>query len=235
MATFIAAYGAYIAVAATVAAAAVSTYAAVQQSQAAADAAEDQGRVTAELARRQAEAIDVESEQRARESELIAQRKLDEAKIIADTAAFDERQQRRRIALALGGRRAATAASGVAIDVGTPLIQEIDLVQQGELEALTIQRAGAIAINERGFESGLSRYEAEATRISGRFASSLARFEGETQGALLRRRAGAIRSQIPLQIASGAASAVSSGFGAYYTTQYARQPKPSALRDISFG
>ena len=150
-------YAAVIVAVAAVASAAVTTYAAVQASQQQADI----------------------------QSSIKKQKELD-AEAARDSAAFMERQERRRLGLLLGKQQAISAASGVDISVGSPLLQEIDFVQQAELEALNVRRGGALAAGERTFES------------------RIARFQGETA-----------RRAIPLQIASGAFSAASSGALAY--------------------
>ena len=52
----------------------------------------------------------------------------------------DERMQRRRTAQLMGSQRAAMAASGVALDEGSPLSILADTAELGELDALTIRR-----------------------------------------------------------------------------------------------
>jgi hypothetical protein len=182
----------YVAAAAAIIGAGVAAYSAVE-------ASEERGR----QAKRQRQ-LDIQQ----------AERRKEEAEIIKDTAAFEERQHRRQLALMLGKQRAGFAAAGYAGDIGTPLSYEIDLVKEGELEALSLRRAGAIGSRERLIESDISLFQANTAHFAQRSA--------------LR--------QIPLQIAGGVAGAVSSGVGAYTTTQYYRRPRGrTATSDIYYG
>jgi hypothetical protein len=154
-------YASAIATVVAVAGAAVSTYAAVKQ-----------------------------SEQTAALSESIRKQKLQEAQQASETAAFEETQHRRKIALLMGKEEAILAAAGVATTSGTPLIQEIDLARQGELEALSIRRGGQIQAGGASFEAGIAKYRRDVSR-----------------------------GAVPLQIVGGALSAASAGFTTSYLTR----------------
>lgn len=123
---------AYVAATAAVVGAGISTYSAIEQ------ANQQQ-----ELAK---------SEKQAREIE---------AQAALDTAAFEEKQHRRRIALLRGEQQAAYAAAGYDTTSGTPLVQDIDLAQQGELEALAIKRAGRMAANVGQYEASIAGWRGE--------------------------------------------------------------------------
>jgi len=92
-----------------------------------------------------------------------AQKKID-AENARNSAAFEEAQSRRQTALLLGKQRAIVAASGVDPGVGSPIIQEIDLIQQAELEALNIRRYGRLQAGARTFEAGIAKYQASRAR-----------------------------------------------------------------------
>ena len=154
----------WVIVAAAVLSAAASTYAAVQQS--------EQNAAMARATRKQRET---------------------EAAQAADAAMFEERQHRRRIAILLGKQQAIFAASGVDPSSGSPLVQQIDLIKQGEIEALNIRAGGSLESSERMFEAGLAKY-----------------------------RARTLKSQVPLQIASGVTSAVA-GAGVAYSRYQTRR------------
>ena len=160
---------AIVAIAVSVAAAAVSTYASVKS-----------------------------SEQQAAMAKSVQKQKEIERQAAIDAAAFEETQQRRRTALLLGSQRAIEAASGVETTTGSPLIQEIDLVKQGELEALNIRQAGTMQAGARQFEANIARYRAETAK-----------------------------GAIPLQIAGGVLQAASSGYSTYQLSKYGSYRAPS--------
>ena len=89
-----------------------------------------------------------------------------EAEVAQENAAFAEQQHRRRVRLLAGEQRALLAASGVDTTSGTPLVNDIDLATQGELEALMIRRGGIAAGEERTFEAGLLGRRARSLRSS---------------------------------------------------------------------
>lgn len=131
------------------------------------------------------------SRQQANLQKGIKKQKEQEAITAEETAEFNERQHRRKIAMLLGQQRAGFAAGGYDVEGGTPLAFEIDLVKEGELEALAIKREGAIAGGERRFEAGVAQFARRA----------------------------AIRQQ-PLQIAGGVLGAAASGISTYSTVSY---------------
>lgn len=134
----------------------------------------------------------VEARQRQEEeANKIAEEKVKESKIVKDNAAYAEQQHRRRIALLAGKQAAVTAAAGVSLTNGSPLVAEIDLAEQGEMEALTLKRGGQIESNARLFEA------------------RLAKFRGDTA-----------RGQIPYDIATGALTAASGATSSYSSYNY---------------
>lgn len=167
----------YAAAAAAVIGAGVSTYSAVQQS--------EQNASMAKAAQRQREK---------------------EAAIASDNAAFEERQHRRRISLLLGQQQAVYAAAGVDPTSGSPLLQQIDTIKQGEIEALGIRSGGSIDSSERMFEAGMAKYQVRA-----------------------------FKAQIPLQIASGVASATYGAASAYSKFGTTRTPRKSVIGSWSGG
>jgi len=126
------------------------------------------------------------SEQQAAMAKAIQKQKDLEAQQASETAQFEEVQARRRLRMLAGRLEAEQAASGIDISQGTPLIQELDLAKQSELEALSIRRAGAQAASGSEFESSIARYQ-------GRVA----------------------RAQIPLEIGSGVLQAAAGATRAY--------------------
>lgn len=141
------------------------------------------------------------SEQQADLAKAEKKQRESEAQSVQETAAFEEKQHRRRIALLRGKQQAAFAAAGFDTTSGTPLLEEIDLVQQGELEALNIRRAGKISAN-------ISQFEANVAGWRGRNAERA----------------------IPLQIASGALQAGSGVASSYGDYSYYKQRKTVAGR-----
>lgn len=141
----------------------------------------------AKAARRQAQEQErvAESETAAAEMEAVSTR---------EAAFFEEQQSRRRSALLLGRQRARTAASGLAVTSGSPLLLELDSIRQAEIEALTIRRSGESV--------------AEARFLAGRVRASQARF----QAGMSRLQARAIRRQIPGILIGGGLQAAAGGF-----------------------
>lgn len=93
-----------------------------------------------------------------------------EAESVRQSAAFEERQFRRRINLLLGKQRAIAAASGTDPSSGSPLLAELDNVRQAELEALNIRRTGEVGASSREFEARLAKMRAGFLRTQGQFA-----------------------------------------------------------------
>jgi hypothetical protein len=164
---------AWAAVAVAVVGAGVGTYAAVQQSQQQADLAK-----------------------------AVQKQKDIEAQTAVETAAFEETQHRRRIKLLMGQQEATYAASGLDPSQGTPLMRDIDLAKQGELEALSIRRGGSI-------EAASSRFEA-----------NIAKFQ-----------AGVYTNRIPYQVAGGVLQGTAAGLSAYSAARGRQTRKPSVLSD----
>lgn len=107
----------------------------------------------------------VEARQRAAdEADAMAEQKQNEAQVARDAAAFEEQQHRRRIALVLGKQTAVTAAAGVSVLSQSALDAELDLVMQGELEALNIRQGGKVESQAREFEARLAKYRADTQR-----------------------------------------------------------------------
>ena len=87
-----------------------------------------------------------------------------EAQSARESAAYEERQFRRRAALLIGKQNALAAATGLDISSGSPLIAELDTVQQTELEALNIRRTGAVSASSKEFEARLSNLRGSYAR-----------------------------------------------------------------------
>ena len=105
-----------------------------------------------------------QAEQQADEQKAVFKQKQIEAQAAQESAAYEERQQRRQIAFALGKQQAITAAAGLSTTDGTPFLQELDLVAQGELEALSIRRHGRLASSVSEFEGNIARYRRETAK-----------------------------------------------------------------------
>ena len=89
-----------------------------------------------------------------------------EAQSAREAAAYEETQFRRRASLLLGKQRAIAAASGVDVSTGSPLLAELDTIQQTELEALNIRRTGAVSASSKEFEARLSNLRGAYARGS---------------------------------------------------------------------
>ena len=94
----------------------------------------------------------------------LQQQKELEARVAKENAEFDEQQHRRRVRMLQGEQSAMLAAAGVDTASGTPLINDVDIATQGELEALMIKRRGIAGGEERTFESELLGRRARALR-----------------------------------------------------------------------
>jgi hypothetical protein len=103
-----------------------------------------------------------------------------EARSVQAQAQFDETQTRRRNALMLGDANKQTAASGVSMSSGSPLLHELDRIKQSEIEALNIRRQGQNAVASLNFQRRLVRRQIPF-QIAGGVAQSgsiLSRFAG---------------------------------------------------------
>lgn len=128
------------------------------------------------------------------EAEAVADSKRNEAQAARESAAFQERQHRRRMALLLGKQTAVTAAAGVSLLSGSAIGAEIDLAEQAELEALNIRRGGKIESEARLFEARIAKFRADTAR-----------------------------GQVPFDIASGVLSAASGVTSAYSDYKYGQR------------
>lgn len=90
-----------------------------------------------------------------------------QSRTIADNAAFEERQFRRKAKLDAGSNVATAAASGVDITRGSPLFAELDFAKQTEIEAQSIRRAGKIGSDAKKFESRMTRRQIPFDIING--------------------------------------------------------------------
>ena len=90
-----------------------------------------------------------------------------EAASIQQKAAFDEQQSRRRTLFLMGKTRAITAAGGVALDRGSPLVTDLDNTRQAEIEALNIRRTGELGAQSRDYEATLSKLSIPGTILAG--------------------------------------------------------------------
>jgi len=93
-----------------------------------------------------------------------------EAESARQSAAYEETQYRRRLALLLGKQGAIAGASGLDITSGSPLTMELDNARQGELEALNVKRTGDVGASAREFEARMARQRAVFAGQSGGFA-----------------------------------------------------------------
>jgi len=125
-ASTIIAVAAVVGVAAALAGAGVATYSAVHQAQ--------------------------ESEKQARN---LKHRREREALLAEQNAEIAASQHQRRMRLLAGEQQSTLAAAGLSTTSGTPLVFDIDLATQGELETLLLKRQGALASEEKMFEAGI--------------------------------------------------------------------------------
>jgi len=144
-----------------------------------------------------------QSEQQAALAKAVQKQKDIEAQAATETAKFEETQHRRRITLLMGQQQATYAASGLDPSQGTPLIREIDLAKQGELEALSIRRGGSIEASSSRFEANIAKFQA-----------------------------GVYSSRMPLTIAGGVLQASAAGLDAYSTARGKQTRKPSVVSDL---
>ena len=91
--------------------------------------------------------------------------RLNEAESQRQSAAYEEHQFRKRLAILTGQQSSIAAATNLDPSQGTPLLLSLDTARQGELEALNIRKTGA--------ESAAgSELEARFARIRGDYAST---------------------------------------------------------------
>lgn len=93
------------------------------------------------------------------------QARLNEAESQRQSAAYEEHQFRRRLAILTGQQSSIAAATNLDPSQGTPLSLQLDTARQGELEALNIRKTGAQS-------AAASELEARFARIRGSYASS---------------------------------------------------------------
>ena len=99
-------------------------------------------------------------------------------------AEFEERQQRRINRLSQGEAIAKTAASGVVLSSGSPLLHELDRIKQGEIEALNIRGRGQTQAAQTRFQSRMTRRQIPFQILSGitGSASALTSYAGKGGG-----------------------------------------------------
>ena len=90
-----------------------------------------------------------------------------EARSIADQAAFDEQQYRRKASIAIGKQNAMGAASGLDITSGSPLFMELDNIRQAELDALNIRHQGALDVASKRFEARMAKAQIPGILLGG--------------------------------------------------------------------
>lgn len=115
----------------------ITAVSAIQQGEAAEDAAEHQARVA--------------------ENNAIAARQQ---------AEFDERQQREKARLALSAQRARAAKSGVLTE-GSPLFLNGATSEEAEIGALNIRRGGQLRANDYGAQAALGRFKGASAAQAG--------------------------------------------------------------------
>jgi len=85
-----------------------------------------------------------------------------EARSAEQVAAAEEAQDRRRTERIIAKQRAISAASGIDISSGSPLLQELDAAREAEISALTIRQRGAVQAQGLQGEASLGRFRARA-------------------------------------------------------------------------
>lgn len=85
-------------------------------------------------------------------------------------AAADEEELRMRNRRVLARQRALLGASGVEPAAGSPLFVAMDTAAEAELQALRIRDQGEVAATRLEQQAGLTRFDADITRASGRAA-----------------------------------------------------------------
>lgn len=109
-----------------------------------------------------------QAQQKAAKAE--AKMREQEAENFRQSAAYEERQYRRRIDILLGKQAAIGAAAGLDITSGSPLLMELANVRQKEMEAQNIRRTGAVNASAQEFEARLARYRARQFGQQGTYA-----------------------------------------------------------------
>ncbi|MHB8510229.1 MAG: hypothetical protein ACYDGR_16560 [Candidatus Dormibacteria bacterium] len=97
-----------------------------------------------------------------------------ESRSVVSQAAFDERQQRRQNAFAMGEANADTAAGGIDMTRGSPLLMQLDRAKQSEIQALSIRRSGQVQAMGLDWGARMARRQIPGQIVSG--------FTGGTQG-----------------------------------------------------
>lgn len=88
----------------------------------------------------------------------VAAKSLEQEAISTEQSALvQERQSRRDTAFTKGTANALTAASGLSLRSGSPLLMELDRVKQSEIEALSIRRSGQMQAASKRYEGRLQR------------------------------------------------------------------------------
>ena len=93
-----------------------------------------------------------------------------------DAAAFEEAQFRNRVRHVLGQQQAIGAAAGIETTTGSPLLNELDAVRQGELQALSIRQSGATRAYSQDFAAAEADFMARYAqgRVPGIIAGGVA-------------------------------------------------------------
>lgn len=107
-----------------------------------------------------------------------------EARSIADQAAFDEQQYRRKASIAIGKENAMGAASGLDITSGSPLFMELDNIRQAELDALNIRHQGQLGVASKQFQARMAKAQIPGIIMGGmaKSGSTLSSWWGSRQG-----------------------------------------------------
>lgn len=106
-----------------------------------------------------------------------------EAEAAAENAAFQEKQHRRRLGIIAGEQQATLAAAGLDTGSGTPLVNEVDLTTQGELEALSLRRQGALASEGHMFEAGILSMRERQLKQAATYSAIGSGLQGVSAGA----------------------------------------------------
>jgi len=140
--------------------------------------------------------------QQAQDAEKIAKatqrQKEIEAQVAHDNAMFEAGQARRRAVLAKGRQLSIFGAAGLDPSGGSPLLMDVDLTQQMEMDALNIERGGRITGDMLQYEGKIAKYRASLAKgvVPYEIASAVTAGAGSIAGSYLSYTAGQ-RTRVP--------------------------------------
>lgn len=94
------------------------------------------------------------------------------------SAAYEERQFRKRLAVLMGKQEAGLSATGLDPLAASPFMLQIDTVREGELEALNIRRTGALSASESELEARLTGLKIGMTEREGSYGMLASGLQG---------------------------------------------------------